>query len=138
MLKVGRHASLYHKFTAYAHVIAYARPTFVVFDMEVMINYIAARKICHAKVTLTPCVMQYTSAAVLYSTLLDHILRSYYLVYFLFITLLVALLSHKHVIPATLVALCFLPPQRVTVTNGKGSLFPLDKLKLLVSNVGLL
>ena len=49
---------------------------------------------------------------------------------------LVAPLSHKHVIPSTVVALCFFPTQRETVTIGKGSLVPLDELKLLISNVG--
>ena len=44
--------------------------------------------------------------------------------------------SHKHVKLATVVAICFFPPRRETVTTGKGSLVPLDKLKLLVSNVG--
>ena len=48
----------------------------------------------------------------------------------------VALLSHKHVRPATVVAISFFPPHRETVTTGKGLLVPLDKLKLLASNVG--
>ena len=50
--------------------------------------------------------------------------------------MLVAPLSHKHVITATVVALCFFPPRIETVTTGKGSLVPPDKLKLLVSNLG--
>ena len=50
--------------------------------------------------------------------------------------LLVAPLSHKHGRLATVVALFFFPPRRETVTTGKGLLVPLDKLKLLVSNVG--
>ena len=45
--------------------------------------------------------------------------------------LLVALISHKHFRPATIVALCLFPPQKETVTTGKGSLVPLDKLKLI-------
>ena len=45
-------------------------------------------------------------------------------------------ISRNHVRPATVVAICFFPPRRETVTTGKGSLVPLDKLKLLVSNVG--
>ena len=50
--------------------------------------------------------------------------------------LLVAPLSHKHVVPATVAALYLLSPRRDTVTNGKGFLVPLDNLNLLVSNVG--
>ena len=52
--------------------------------------------------------------------------------------LLVALIYHTNVGTATVLALCFLLNWRVTVTTGNGSLVPLDKLKLSVSNVGLL
>ena len=55
---------------------------------------------------------------------------------FIFIMLLVAPLSHKHVRPETYVDICFFPTKRETVTTGKGLLVLLDKLKLLVSNVG--
>ena len=48
----------------------------------------------------------------------------------------VAPLSHKHVIPATIVDLFFFPTHRETVTTGKGLLVPLDKLLLIVSNDG--
>ena len=82
--------------------------------------------------------MQYTSAAVLYSTLFDRILRSKWLVCHLFIVLLLALLSHKHVRPANIAAIGIFPPRRETVTTDKGSLVPLDKLKMISSNVGLL
>ena len=85
---------------------------------------------------LTSCAVQYTPAAVLYSTLLDRILRSYYFVCFLFIVILGDLLSHKHVILETVVDLCLLPPRRVIVTTGKGYLVPLNELKRLVSNIG--
>ena len=88
------------------------------------------------KGTLTPCIVQYTPAAVIYYTLLDRILFSYYLVCFLFIMLLVAPLPHNHVKTVTVVATCFLPPLRVTVTTGKGYLVHLDELKLLVPNIG--
>ena len=47
-----------------------------------------------------------------------------------------ALLSHKYTRLSTVIALCFFPPRRDTVVTGKGSLVPLDKLKLLVSNGG--
>ena len=50
--------------------------------------------------------------------------------------MLVAPLYHNHVIPETVVDLCFFPPRMETVTTGKGLLVPLDKLKLIVSNVG--
>ena len=88
------------------------------------------------KGTLTSRVVQYTPAAVLYSTLSDCILRSKCLVFRLIIMLLVNPPSHKHVRPETVVALCFFPPRRDTVTTGKGLVLPLDKLKLLVSNFG--
>ena len=45
-------------------------------------------------------------------------------------------LSHRHVRPAPTVALCFFPTQMETVKTGKGSIVPLDKLKLLFSCVG--
>ena len=44
-------------------------------------------------------------------------------------------LSHRHVIPATMVALCLFTPLRLTVTTVRGSLVPLDKLNAL-SNLG--
>ena len=47
----------------------------------------------------------------------------------------VAPIPHNHVIPATTFDLFFFAPRRETVTTGKGSLVPLDKLKLLISNV---
>ena len=47
----------------------------------------------------------------------------------------IAPLSYKHVIPETVVDLCFFLPKRETVNTGKGSLVPLDKLNILVSNV---
>ena len=87
------------------------------------------------KVNLMSCDVQYTPEAVPYSTLLDRILRSYCLVRFLFIMLSVALLSHKNVRPATVLALCSLTPWRLTGTTDKVYLFPIDKLKILVSNV---
>ena len=90
------------------------------------------------KVTLISCVVKYTPTAVPYSTLLYHIFRSECLVYFLFIVLLVALLSHKHVIPETFGYLHLFPTRRDTITNGKELLVPLHKLKLLVSNLGAL
>ena len=49
--------------------------------------------------------------------------------------MLVAPIYHKHVKPETVVDLFLFTPMRETVTTGKGSLVPLDKLKLLVSNV---
>ena len=49
--------------------------------------------------------------------------------------LLVAPLSHKHVRLAIFVAICFFPNRRETVTTSKGLLVPLDKLKLLLSNL---
>ena len=67
------------------------------------------------------CVMQYNPTDVIYSTLLDLILRSYYLVCILSIILSVALLSHKHVIPATGVDIYFLLTWRLTVNTGGGS-----------------
>ena len=88
------------------------------------------------KFTFTSCAVQYKPAAVLYSTLLDRILRSYYLVCLIFIMLSIAPLSHKHVRPATVIAICFLPRQRLTVTNCRGYLALLDKLKLLLSKSG--
>ena len=50
--------------------------------------------------------------------------------------LLVDPLTPKHVITELVFYLCFLPPQRATVTTGKGSLLPPDELNILVSNVG--
>ena len=96
----------------------------------------AARKSVMQKVTLKSCGVQYTPAAILYFTFLDRILRSYYLVCFLFIVLLVAPLSHKHGRPSTVFAIYLLPPQRKTITTGMGSIAPLDELKLLLSNIG--
>ena len=55
--------------------------------------------------------------------------------FFIFIMLSIAPLSYKHVIPETVVGLCFFPPQRETVNTGKWSLVLLDKLKILISNV---
>ena len=49
----------------------------------------------------------------------------------LLIMLSVALLSHRHVRPAIIFNLCFLPPWRLIVTTGRRSLVPLDKLNLL-------
>ena len=42
-LKFVRKASLYHKVTAYYHIIAYARFAFIVINAKAMINYLAAR-----------------------------------------------------------------------------------------------
>ena len=56
--------------------------------------------------------MQYGPAAVIYFTL-----------------------SYRRVGPGNIVALFFLRPLRLTVTTGKGSLAPLDRLNLL-SNFG--
>ena len=75
-LKVSHKALLYHKVTAYDHVIAYDRFAFFVVDMEAVFNNLAAREIQHGKGTLTSCIVHYNPAAVLYSTLLGHILRS--------------------------------------------------------------
>ena len=50
--------------------------------------------------------------------------------------MLVSLLSYNNVRPATVVATCFLPPHRVKIFTGKGSLVQIDELKLLVSNFG--
>ena len=47
MLKVGHQDYLYHQVTAYDHVIAYTRFSFVVVDMEAVINYLSAREILH-------------------------------------------------------------------------------------------
>ena len=71
MLKVGHQDYLYHQVTAYDHVIAYSQIAFFVVNMEAVINYLADRKIWHAKRHLD--VMH---CAVLYSTLLYCILRS--------------------------------------------------------------
>ena len=49
--------------------------------------------------------------------------------------MLVAPLSHRDGRSAIIVALCFLPPVRLTVTTDRGYLVPLDKLSLL-SNFG--
>ena len=75
------------------------------------------------------CAVHAVSCAILY------FIRPY-LVFLVLIVIPIALLSHMHVRQATFVALYLLPPQRVTVTTGKGSLVPLDELKLLVTNVG--
>ena len=48
-IRIGLQYELYHQVTAYDHVIAYARLTFVITDMEVIINYLAARKSRHEK-----------------------------------------------------------------------------------------
>ena len=80
--------------------------------------------------------MQYTPTTVPDSTLLDRILRSYYLVCFIFIMLSVAPLLQKNVRPGTVVDLCLLPTWRLTVTTVKGSLVLLDQLEVLVSNIG--
>ena len=53
---------------------------------------------------------------------------------FSIIMLLVDPLPYKHIRPETVVDICFLPPQRMTVNTGKGSLFHLDRLKILLSN----
>ena len=87
------------------------------------------------KDTFTSCAVQYKPVALLYSTLLDRILRSQYLLCLIFIVLLVSPLSNNHVISETVVALRFLTPCRLKVTTIRGSLLPLDKLKLL-SNFG--
>ena len=50
--------------------------------------------------------------------------------------MLVAPLSQKHARPDTVVSLCFFPIRRETVTAGKGLLVPLNKFKLLLSNLG--
>ena len=101
-----------------------------------MINYFDAIKIRHAKshLEVMHCVVHASGYTIFYFSI-PH-LEFIILVCFLFIMIPVAPLSHKHVRPSTVVALCLLPPQRETVTTGKGSLVPLDKLKLLVSIVG--
>ena len=48
--KPGRQAWLYHKVTAYDHVIAYDRLGFVVVNMEAIINYLASRNFRHTKI----------------------------------------------------------------------------------------
>ena len=88
------------------------------------------------KGTLTSCVVQYTPVSVIYYNFLDGIFHSYYSVCLIFIMLTVDPLSHNNGRLETSVALCFLPPRRLTFNTGKGSLVPLDQLKLLVSNVG--
>ena len=50
--------------------------------------------------------------------------------------MLVALLSHKHFRTEIVVDLCFSTPRREAVTTRKRLLVPLDKLKLIVSNIG--
>ena len=70
MLKVGRQDQLYHLITAYDYLIAYYQLAFVMIKMEVMINYHANIKLWHINF------LQYKPSDVLYSALLDHILRS--------------------------------------------------------------
>ena len=48
-LKVVRRAYFNNQVTSCDHTIAYALLDFVVVDVKVMINYLAARKLCHAK-----------------------------------------------------------------------------------------
>ena len=76
-LKIFRQAKMYHQVTAYYHIIAYAWLDFVILEMEAMINYFLVENSGMPKGTLTSCGVQYIPAAVLYSTLLDRILRSY-------------------------------------------------------------
>ena len=86
--------------------------------------------------TLTSCIVEYGPGSVLYYTLLQRILSSWGLVCSLLIMLLVDLLSYRHVRPLIIVALCFLPPLKMKVTNFRESLLgTLDKLTLLL-NVG--
>ena len=49
IIKAGFQASLYHQVTAYDHVIAYSLITIVIVDMEVVINYLTARKLRNEK-----------------------------------------------------------------------------------------
>ena len=42
-LKVGRKDQLYHQFTAYDYITAYARFAFIVINVKAMINYLDAR-----------------------------------------------------------------------------------------------
>ena len=101
-----------------------------------MINYIADRKLRHAKSHFD--VMRFAvhaSGCTILYFIRPHIFFIV-LVCFLFIMMLVTLLYHNHAIYATFIAICFLPPRRVAVTTVKGSLVLLDELKLLVSKVG--
>ena len=68
MLKFGHQAYLYHQVMAYDHVIAYYRTSFVVIDMEVMINYLSATKIWHAKrhLDVMRCVVHSRGYSILY------------------------------------------------------------------------
>ena len=70
MLKVGRQDQLYHHITAYDYLIAYYQLAFVMIKMEVMMNYPAN---INYGISIF---LQYTPSDVLYSALLDHILRS--------------------------------------------------------------
>ena len=49
MLKVGREAYLYHKVTAYDHIIAYSRFALIIINAKAMINYLVDREFRHAK-----------------------------------------------------------------------------------------
>ena len=71
--------------------------------MEAMNNYLDTRKIQHAKsyFDVTCCAVHSSSCTILYF-IRPHI------VCFILVVLLVAMISHTHVTPATVVALCLL------------------------------
>ena len=57
------------------HVIAYARFTLIIINVKSVKYYLAARKTGMKNGTFTSCAVQYGPTAVLYSTLLNRILR---------------------------------------------------------------
>ena len=76
MLKIGQEAYLYHQVMANDHIIANSRITLIVINNKALQYNIAAGKLWNKNGTLTSCVLQYGPLEVLYSTLLERILRS--------------------------------------------------------------
>ena len=75
-LKIVRGAFMYHEVTAYDRIIAYARLSFLVIDMKRWLIILMLENSGMQKGTLISWVIHYTLASVLYSNLLDRILRS--------------------------------------------------------------
>ena len=68
-LKFSREAYLYHQVPVYDHIIAYDQLAFIVMNVKVMINYLAAREFRHAKryFNIMSSTIHASGCAILYS-----------------------------------------------------------------------
>ena len=76
MLKIGGETYLYHQVTDNDHIISNNQPTLIVINMQVVRYYLAARNSGIKNGTFTSLFLKYGPVYLLYSILLEHILRS--------------------------------------------------------------